>query len=585
MNIRPAFKKQSREAYALLIVMILASVSIIVFASASKWTYSSVIVTDRNNLFNRTTAAAEAATEKVLAQMTRDFFNQGVNANLDVYRNIVPTDSVQDDWAGKFQFTDGVGGVNQSWVASTGASVVTNLDSQFLGLYGLVYPYRVVSNAKPLNTPYDMVAAVQQDIQMATIPLFQFAIFYSMDLEINPGPAMKVTGKVHGNADIYASPGTSLQFVDDVGAVGKIKHTRHANDPTAPSGIIPIYDKQHVDKVSSLNLPIGTNNSPAAVRQILEVPPWDENAASPLGQQRYYNKADLIVKVTPAGVITVTSGRWNNFATDVTADLGKIANRFVVKTNTFYDYRESKWTITTQIDVAALKAAMADTTSLTYSLNGSAKFQLGHELNSIYVDDQRTDSSKLTAVRVTNGQTLPTDGLTVATQLPIYVKGHFNAPDTTVGSTNTINTKPSSLVGDAITVLSTTWSDANTSSTALSSRNAGNTTVNAAFLAGIVQTTNSSGTKKYSGGVENFPRFLESWSGDSLTYNGSMVVMFDSKYAKKFWIAPGTYYDAPNRKWAFDVNFLDQRKLPPGTPQVRKLIRKQWTVVAGNNAN
>ncbi len=34
------------------------------------------------------------------------------------------------------------------------------------------------------------------------------------------------------------------------------------------------------------------------------------------------------------------------------------------------------------------------------------------------------------------------------------------------------------------------------------------------------------------------------------------------------------------RKWAFDVNFLDYRKLPPATPQVRKLVRGHWNVVA-----
>ncbi len=579
MKTGSAFNKQSREAYALLMVMILAGVSIIVFASAAKWTSSGIIVTERHNMYNRTTAAAEAATEVVLAKMARDFFNQGVNANLDVYRILVPTASVQDDWPSQYQFTDGVGGVNRSSVVSTGASVVTNLNSQFLGLYGLVDPYRVVSNAKLLNTPYNIAAAVQQDIQLATIPVFQFAIFYSMDLEINPGAAMTVTGKVHGNADIYTSPGASLEFFDDVGAVGKIKYTRSPNDPTAPSGIIPIFDDQHVDQVSSLNLPIGTNNTPSSVRQILEVPPWNESASSPLGQQRYYNKADLIVKVTDTAA-TVTSGNWNNFATDVSSDLGTNSNRFVVTNNTFYDYREGESTITTEINVGALKAAMANVTNLTYTLNNSAKSQLGHELNSIYVDDQRTVLGKLTVVRVSNGQTLPNDGLTVATQLPIYVKGPFNAPDPTVGSTNTANTKPASLVGDAITVLSSTWSDSNNSSTSLGSRNAASTTVNAAFLAGIVESTSSSGTKYYSGGVENFPRFLEDWSGDSLTYNGSMVVMFDSKYAKKFWIAPGTYYNPPTRRWAFDVNFLNQAKLPPGTPQVRKLIRSQWNVVA-----
>ena len=190
-----------------------------------------------------------------------------------------------------------------------------------------------------------------------------------------------------------------------------------------------------------------------------------------------------------------------------------------------------------------------------------------------------SSSGKLTVVRVSNGQQLPPDGLTVATQLPLYVEGHFNAPDTTVGSTNTANTQPASLVGDAITVLSGNWSDAY-GNNSLSARTPANTTVNAAFLAGIVQPTNTTGTLHYSGGVENFPRFLENWSGYSFTYNGSMVVMYPSQFATNYWVQTGTYYNAPNRKWAFDVNFLDYRRLPPATPQVRKLVRGQWSVVA-----
>ena len=188
-------------------------------------------------------------------------------------------------------------------------------------------------------------------------------------------------------------------------------------------------------------------------------------------------------------------------------------------------------------------------------------------------------SGELTAVRVKNGQNLPSDGLTVATSEPLYVQGHFNSPTTTVGSTNTSNTAPASLLGDSITVLSANWSDAN-SSKPMTQRPAINTTVNAAFLAGIVQTTNSVGTKHYSGGVENFPRFLEDWSGKTLTYNGSMVVMFPSKFATNWWIDPGTYYNAPNRSWAFDLNFLNYNRLPPGTPQVRKVVRGQWSTIA-----
>jgi hypothetical protein len=61
-----------------------------------------------------------------------------------------------------------------------------------------------------------------------------------------------------------------------------------------------------------------------------------------------------------------------------------------------------------------------------------------------------------------------------------------------------------------------------------------------------------------------------------------MVVMFPSQSAISYWIGPGTYYNAPNRQWAFDRNFLDYRKLPPCTPLVRKLVRGQWNVVAAN---
>jgi hypothetical protein len=135
-------------------------------------------------------------------------------------------------------------------------------------------------------------------------------------------------------------------------------------------------------------------------------------------------------------------------------------------------------------------------------------------------------------------------------------------------------TRPASLVADAITVLSTSWNDAMASS-GIDSRIANPTTVNAAFLAGIVQTTNSGGGS-YSGGVENFPRFLENWSGKVFTYNGSMVVMFDSKQAIRKWPGTGTVYNPPNRAWAFDQNFRDINKLPPETPVARTLIRGKW---------
>ena len=573
---KPQRKKNPDQASSLITVMVMAAASVAICAGAVKWTTTTSLLNDRNNTYNSAVAAAEGASEKVLSYLERDFLNQSYDpANLNGYQSLVPS----QDWAVGYQFGDGAGGTNRTWVSSTPNQVMTNLDSQFAGLYGLAYSCSVRSTARPVASPYNMAAAVQQDIQLASIPVFQFAIFYAMDLEINPGPSMKVTGKVHSNANIYAAPVSGLEFVDNVTAVGTNYNNRAPGDPTGGGKVVPVYDAEHLDNVSSLTLPIGTNNSPAAVRGILQVPPFGENPSSLVGQQRYYNQVDLIVTTTDTNVL-LQAGNWDGFVNvppDVAATTNSPAHFSFINTNaSFYDQREGKNTLTTDLDVAAMSRWMTNSGA---SLNSLAQFQLGHQINSIYVNDLRSKTGKLTVARVENGQQLPPAGLTVATPLPLYVEGHFNAPSTTPGSTNTSATLPASLVGDSITVLSANWADTN-STKSLTQRPPVDTTVNAAFLAGIVQTTNVPGAGHYSGGVENFPRFLEDWNGKTFTYNGSMVVMFPSQFATNYWINPGTYYNAPTRRWAFDVNFLDYHRLPPATPQVRKLVRGQWSVIA-----
>ncbi|HUD84174.1 MAG TPA: hypothetical protein VMQ67_11755, partial [Candidatus Saccharimonadales bacterium] len=82
-----------------------------------------------------------------------------------------------------------------------------------------------------------------------------------------------------------------------------------------------------------------------------------------------------------------------------------------------------------------------------------------------------------------------------------------------------------------------------------------------------------------SGGVENFPRFLESWSGVDFWYNGSMVEMFPSQIANAPWPGTGTVYNPPVRNWTFDNNFNNPSELPPLTPRVINIIRAQWSTL------
>jgi hypothetical protein len=85
--------------------------------------------------------------------------------------------------------------------------------------------------------------------------------------------------------------------------------------------------------------------------------------------------------------------------------------------------------------------------------------------------------------------------------------------------------------------------------------------------------------------VQNYPRLLEAWSGRTLTLNGSLVNMFDSARATAPFQMPGVYYNAPNRSFNFDTNFLDATKQPPGTPELRALIRSSWVAVPPNRTN
>ena len=587
MKIEFSPARKSAAGYALVLTLVFLAITMMLLGSIGSRVSNGSALTSRNNAYNTTVAAAESATETVISQMSRDFLHQALSINVNSYNGVLPGTIVPNDWPTNYQFSDGHGNANLTDVACQGWQQWTNLDSQFTGLYGLVSTYQITSNTRKLaGFSYPVTAGVRQGIQFTSIPIFQYAIFYTLDLEINPGPPMLVTGKTHGNADIYLAPQNTLEFMDSVGYVGHVYYNRSTNDPTGGGKTIPLFDAQDPQQVSTMTLPVGTDNNPSNIVQILDPAPIGEDPWSAAGRERYYNKSDLVITTTN-NTVTVKFNEFEDGSSLTlvptnTAGVGKSGYTFVNTNASFYDYREGKQVQATEIDVVALTNWLASGSG--YALNLLAQTKMGHSINSIYVDDQRPGSGKLTAVRVINGKSLPASGLTVATPRPLYVAGHFNAPDLTPGSTNTALTAPASLVSDAITILSPNWSDSWDASTGLSSRGAANATVNAAFLSGIVPSvTTSAGVPHYSGGVENFPRFLEDWSSSTLTYNGSMVVMFASRYSTNFWIAPGTYYNPPTRKWAFDSNFLVMNKLPPATPQVRKIQRGTWSIVAASN--
>ena len=553
---------------ALMLTMIMTGIALAILAGAMSWSANSTRLTHRSIQYTRSIAAAEAATEKVLSQINRDYLYGGeklVQNNLNSYRATVPgpTDSAYwKDW----EFSDANGHYGQTHVLGPNSSTPVVLNAPYAGLRAVVSLYTVVAHARDKAAPQQVIAGVLQQLQLARIPIYQFAMYSSGDMEISCGEDFTVYGRVHSNRELYVEPDRILTFQSGVTAVNNIYFQRHPLDTRGtPNGGV-VYKSTKTAPVPAMTLPIGVTNTPEAIREIIQPPSSGEDPNSPIGRLRFYNQADLILTVTDSGA-TATSGRFNNFATVIPTNQ---VSKFVATATSFRDAREGKTVSPLDINIGALKT-WSETNTLVRGPLGA------RDVSSIYVVDRRNlPGTSLGAVRVVNGPNLPNDGLTVATARPLYVLGNYNQSSAAnLGTTNTTTTRPASLVADAVTILSSNWRDAN-STAGVASRTAAPTTVNAAILAGVVETTYG----KYSGGMENFPRFLETWGAANLfTYNGSMVKMFPSQYATNAW-GKSDVYAPPKRKWAYDTNFEDATKLPPLTPSLLTVIRGQWATVA-----
>ena len=470
---------------------------------------------------------------------------------------------------------------------------------------------------------------------------FQFAIFYNVNLEIASAADLNIYGPVFCNQNIWegSTNTTFYSTVFAVGSNAPQTDDPFSSNYTGPGPAHFLVAGQPVNHANSLTMPIGTNNSPGAVSSLLELPPaaysvGTSAAYSSNGIVYPANAADLVItnfasganSLAPKGTNMIvyyqdyglTQLAWDYYVITNANNLTYFATNYVsptllgLRTNIYYagyswvtnivfsDWREgwnggsgpAKTVQAVQIDLSKLNKWLTNQ-SVPISGHSSDALKLtdaGHHIGSIYVyTSVPLTTSQLPAVRLVNGGQLPnpggsTYGLTVATQFPMYVLGNYNCTNNGLSAlglygTNgaTANTLPAALLADSITILSPSWSDSASATKVGGGPAASPTTVNAAMLDGIVQTVPSI-SGNYSGGVENFLRLLEAWgSGNTLTYNGSIVVLYYSQYATNYWQQTGNYYSAPTRHWAFDLNYQTATKLPPMTPCIKAMIRVTGT--------
>lgn len=627
VGLRSRTERSRSRGSALLVVLIFAVGMIVALAAVLTYVNSAAKLEKRSNLRLESTYAAEYAFEEAFQQL-KTLISQ---YNLP---NIAQTTAVTNlSTAPTSVFTTAGGYTWKSYLTvPVENGIVTDKHSNYDPVQGI---YRYLTVAEFERTVPTMGLPVRMSFQREWVyvlkPLFQYAIFYDKDMELFPGATFLVTGRVHSNGKIYTGTSASIHFKDFVSYVDGLSNQYSPLDPRAPGspGGTIIYDKDPVmttreDPPGSVTADTSDSNyNNDGPRELIELP--NASQADPNATERLYNQAGLKVLVNSTGSNTTAISGVSVPANDrvfLTEDGTAIPASDPLETylegmfssGTMTDYRENASVSTTDIDVSKVTTSYKDgglpetiptttkwanSSAVPSALRGKAipASIRGKSLwnGILYVTDVTNSSTHRTGVRLLNGASLPDGseasspkaGLTVASENAAYVVGDYNTGGTPpvdnasnpVGADNHITSytvQPAAIIADAVTAVSANWTASNyNAASSLSARPPANTTINSALISGIV----SSNGSDYSGGVENYIRLLENWSGRRLTYYGSIINLYASKQSTARWRDTGNYYNAPSRNWYFDTNFLDPTKLPPGTPSLRTLKRGQWVQI------
>lgn len=362
------------------------------------------------------------------------------------------------------------------------------------------------------------------------------------------------------------------------------------------SGGTPVYESEN-DVYRSVISPPPTNGGSLV----------EEDAV--IRANRMYYKAGLLIEVNsttssefatkpvklliPTSIDPVTNvptGFTDVTSTSYYADLvAAIETRKLV-----YDQREATNVRMTTVDLGVLNTMLKDlqtsrpTDPLLTSFKNSGVVYI-HDPNSQVDSSADSDSTPdRNGIRVKNGEQTPYFtkpngdplGFTVATDNGLYVQGNYNTlpPDGVTGN------NVAALMGDAVTVLSSNWDDAN-SEASVWNRVAASTTIRSAIVSGNTASAPASGTSPAarSGGVQNLVRLMENWTSDdpdapiTFTLEGSLGQLFVSKYYTEPFKGTGVVYNVPDQR---NLNFDDQLAATPpkGTPVTSRFVRGTYFI-------
>ncbi len=455
-------------------------------------------------------------------------------------------------------------------------------------------------------------------------------------VEFHPGPPMYVSGTAYIGGDLFTAhnslhftqdvtyTGThTLDFRPEDSRYG-VETPNITTGGSTPSGLddnwdvnnpprygaqqklldtpLSSLDPNFIDDPSANDVDSDGNNNNNGFHEIIE----EQNTVGPSNpdplqldsttSERLASNADYRIYVDSTNNITIYKGASGSALS--TSNPEYMAINAALTTNTAVkDARQGDNVRNVTIDVSKITSAYTSS-KISDTVGGGDGLlfyvrdkSVGTSVITNVVDSSSGATTSVTSagqrgIKLVNGASLPACGLTIATPNTVFIQGDYNTgttssakpPSNTASSYTppTDNPNPyvtgynraaSAVAGDSVNVLSNAWNDAN-SLLGISNRVGSTTTINTAILAGNVPTT----TTSYSGGIENFTRFHEDWSGSYLTIYGALALLFDSAQAQGPWNSAS--YSPPARRWYYDTLLQDHN--PPGFRVARTYERGRW---------
>jgi len=500
------------------------------------------------------------------------------------------------------------------WTITPTGFATTSTDAS--GLQTLLTGYEITGRARRLGH----AAQAQRLVHAEATPLFQYAVFYTNDLEILPGPNMTLSGRVHSNRDLYlASNNTLTVNANYLRAVGDIYRNRK-DDPSQSPGTVDIrrwvanpWDSSEPAQYVRMNNRAQMANVGVATTSGYDSRftaghdadgngdfgdtgdwlPWGPGALALWSQPAGYSGgAGHTVRSGEQGVtesVTPQIGSIQMFET-VAGDTGDHAwdeatQRYVPVapgTGTHqkgYYHREAGLTVLTYAD-GSWKATNATGVDVTTAISSAVTIVDGalFDARQAAGTSERVRVAQIDLQRLGQLGHFPSNGLLYAAHYGAGTGAEASGvrlkngaellgrltvvsedPLYIQGDYNTVNKKGAAVIGDAVNLLSNAWNDSKGPGQLPA---ASNTTYNCAMISGNQETVGSA----YNGGLENLPRFHENWSGRTCSIRGSLVNTWHSQHATGAWVYGGDRYTAPNRNWSYETSFNNVANLPPYTP-------------------